>query len=336
MDIGRYLLCCCFCSVIVPLKAFCQHDTAYYDSYVSQLTTRFYFSQKYTSLILDHDTDEYDLTYRPNTTFNMGIGASYEWFTLNLAYGFGFLNQDEERGETDYLDLQAHFYGQKMNIDLFGQFYHGFYLTPEGKAASNGSFYLRPELKVNELGAAVQYIFNDKKLSFRAASIQTQRQKKSAGSLLAGAEFYFGTLRADSSIYPAMIMSDTLNHNQSDYFEFGPNIGYAYTLVFLKNFYLTASAGVNVDYGITTIYNDFGSDTYKGISPNAMFRAFAGYNTENYAISLTYTNNKVALTSPEDTRLAINTGNFRLNFIKRFTLGPKGEKLLSPVKNLFN
>ncbi len=307
-------------------------DTAYYDDYTAQLTTRFYFSQKYVSLLLDNDNDDLDLTYRPNTTFNMGIGASYDWFTLNLAYGFGFLNQDEDRGETDYLDLQAHFYGQKVNLDLFGEFYNGFYLTPEGKASTDGSFYLRPDLKVTELGVAAQYIFNDKKVSFRAAALQNQRQKKSAGSLLVGAEFYFGLVRADSSVYPSLIAMDSLNHNQADYFEFGPNVGYMYTFVFFKNFFITASIAANLDYGVTNYYNNNGSFSEKGLSPNAMFRAFAGWNTPKNAVSLVFTNNNVSLTSPENTQVGINTGNFRINYVRRFIPGPKTEKLLKPIK----
>ncbi len=186
-----------FCFFHFPLLVFGQRDSIYYDDYTEQITGRFYFSQKYTSLVVDNKDDQFDLTYRPNTTFNMGVGASYDWFTLNLAYGFGFLNQDEERGETEYLDLQAHFYGQKVNLDLFGEFYNGSYLYPQGKATTDGSFYLRPDLRIAELGASVQYVFNDDRFSFRAASIQTQRQKKSAGTLLAAGR------RAERATTPA-------------------------------------------------------------------------------------------------------------------------------------
>ncbi|HMT29810.1 MAG TPA: DUF4421 family protein, partial [Bacteroidia bacterium] len=196
---------------------FGQNDTSYYESYTSQITGRFYFSQKYTSLIIDHENDQLDLKYRPNTTLNMGVGASYDWFTLNLAYGFGFLNQDEEKGKTNYLDLQAHLYGQKLNLDLFGEFYKGFYLSQKGKAVNDDSYYQRPDLKVTELGASVQYIFNDEKISFKAASIQTQRQKKSAGSLLIGAELYFGIVKSDSSIFPSLVFADSLRLNQANF-----------------------------------------------------------------------------------------------------------------------
>src|SRR5882757_7661463 len=75
-----------------------QHDTAYYSSYAARrLTFRFYFSQKYTTLTLYDRKDQLTLRYQPNTTLNMGVGASYKWATLNLAYGWGFLNQEDEK-----------------------------------------------------------------------------------------------------------------------------------------------------------------------------------------------------------------------------------------------
>ena len=82
-----------------------QHDSTYYVSYSKLLTARLYFSQKYTALTVKNKNDNYTLHYRPNTTLKMGLGASYKWATLNLAYGFGFLNPEENKGKTKYVDL---------------------------------------------------------------------------------------------------------------------------------------------------------------------------------------------------------------------------------------
>jgi hypothetical protein len=87
-----------------------QFDSTYYVSYADMVTTRFYFSKKYTSLKLRNRNENYNMTYRPNTTLNMGVGATYKWATLNLAYGFDFLNPDRGLGDTKYIDLQFHGY----------------------------------------------------------------------------------------------------------------------------------------------------------------------------------------------------------------------------------
>src|SRR5687767_12137994 len=58
-----------------------KYDSTYYVSYETMLTSRFYFSKKYTSLKFRDNGENYNLTYRPNTTLNMGIGATYKSFT---------------------------------------------------------------------------------------------------------------------------------------------------------------------------------------------------------------------------------------------------------------
>src|SRR5690606_14649801 len=101
-----------FCLVCVWQGALCQNDSSYYVSYENQLTGRLYFSKKYTSFRYFDTEEDIALRYFPNTTLNMGVGATYKWATLNLGFGFGFLNPDNGRGDTRYLDLQGHFYGR--------------------------------------------------------------------------------------------------------------------------------------------------------------------------------------------------------------------------------
>lgn len=324
--------------VLLSQKLQAQHDSTYYNSYVNQITSRFYFSQKYTSLNIKDSKNTVELDYRPNTTLNMGVGASYQWFTLNLAYGFKFLNQEEDRGETEYLDLQAHFYGQKENIDLYAQFYDGFYLSPRGYASNNKElFYLRPDLKIREFGASYQHVFNNKKFSTRAALIQNEWQKKSAGSFLLGGELFFGKATADSSVYPTLIKTDSLpGVNKMTFIEFGPSFGYGYTLVIARHFYISAILTANADYNLTKYEGPDYEKSFSGFTPNSMLRAFAGYNSERNALSLSFLNSRVALSSDENNKVSINTGNIRINYIHRFIPGPKTLKFLKKFDWFFN
>src|SRR5689334_10211054 len=57
------------------------HDTVYFVTYPGTIVGRFYFSKKYTSLILPSANDEQDLEYKPNTQLTMGIGATYNNLT---------------------------------------------------------------------------------------------------------------------------------------------------------------------------------------------------------------------------------------------------------------
>src|SRR5687768_12492840 len=155
--------------ILQALVGVAQSSNTYYTSYDKIITGRFYFSQKYTSFRYRHDNEGINIRYRPNTTLNMGIGVTYKWATLNLAYGFGFLNRDQEKGKTRYLDLQSHLYGRKLIVDVFGQFYNGFYLDNDKLAPALNGYYLRPDIKVRFLGASGQYLFNHEKFSYRAS-----------------------------------------------------------------------------------------------------------------------------------------------------------------------
>ena len=140
-----------------------QYDSTYYTSYAEKLTCRFYLSQKYTTFSFRNIENGVTLNYKPNTTLNMGVGATYKWATLNLAYGFGFLNSDSDKGETQYLDLQWHVFARKFTIDMLGQFYKGFYLDNEKVTKALGHYYTRPDLAIYEIGVSSQYILNHRR-----------------------------------------------------------------------------------------------------------------------------------------------------------------------------
>lgn len=311
-----------------------QYDSSYYVSYDDQVTSRFYFSKKYTSLKLRDAKEKYSLTYRPNTTLNMGVGATYKWATLNLAYGFGFLNPDRGRGKTKYLDLQFHTYGRKVIVDMFGQFYKGFFLTPNSTNIQGTEYYLRPDLHVNQIGTSVQYILNHKKFSYRSSFLQNEWQKKSAGTFIFGLEVYHGRVSADSTIVPTRVNNDeaTREIKLMRFFEFGPNAGYAYTWVFKKHFFLTGSASVSLDYGVNKTTDKDGTKKASGVSPNTFLRFFGGYNSNKWAISVTYVTNGVSVATGDlEEQIILNTGNVRLNYIYRFAPSKKARRYLDVV-----
>ncbi len=307
-------------------------DTTYYQTFPEDITGRFYFSRKYTGLKIKDTEVEENYLYMPNTTLNMGVGATYKNLTLNLAYGFGFLNPEKGKGETKYLDAQAHVYPRKMVIDLFLQLYKGFYLTDGLGAAAGENYLTRPDMKIQKIGASVQYVFNHGKFSYRAAFLQNEWQKKSAGTFLLGAEMYGGLAHEESNLIPdALIDAPSRNFKTIRFFELGPNVGYAYTLVIKKHFFVTASAAANLGVGYSTQHGENGRHTEWGINPNYFLRGFVGYNSERWSINANYVHNNVQLPENSGVSSAMMTGNYRLNFIYRFLPGPKLKKRLGLI-----
>ena len=318
-------------------QASAQYDSSYYASYDELITGRFYFSKKNTSLKLRDGSKDYSMTFRPNTTLNMGVGATYKWATLNLAYGFDFLNPEKGKGDTDYLDLQFHSYGRKFIIDFFGQFYEGFFLTRNSTNFKGDNYYLRPDLHVNQIGASVQYILNHKKFSYRASFLQNEWQKKSAGTFIFGVEAYGGRIKADSTLVPTFVNSSEAQRDIKlmRFFEIGPNAGYAYTWVIKKHFFLTGSASLSLDFGVNRIFETEGDQRQRGVSPNTFLRFFGGYNSKKWAISVIYVTNSVSLaTGNIERQIILNTGNFRVNYVYRFTPSKKSKRALKVVDDV--
>jgi hypothetical protein len=319
-------------------KVLLQYDTAYYKSFPQKVTGRLYFSRKFTSLQFRNSEKKYSFNYLPNTTLNFGVGATYKWATLNLAYGFKFLNPERDRGKTKYLDLQFHQYGRKLIVDIFGQFYKGFYLAEREFKLNDDAYYKRPDLRINLIGGSAQLVLNHRKFSYRSSFIQNEWQKKSAGTFLVGIEAYVGRIKADSSIVPAALSKNTneIAPDRISFFEFGPSVGYAYTFVLKKHFFLTGSSSISLDLGRSTFKDDIHREPSVGLITNSFFRIVGGYNTNAWSVAAFYIVDNVRLPTGHDNdkKIFLNTGNYRLIFVYRFKPSGKAKKALKVIEEI--
>ena len=322
-------------AALAQKRAFSINDTSYYISYPDMITMRYLFSKKYTAFNLNGTNRESDLRYRPNTKITMGVGATYHVLSINIAYGFGFLNPDDGKGKTKYLDLQSRLYLNKWTMDFYGQFYKGYYLFPKGfNSLSADSYYQRPDMIVNLYGVTMYRVLNYRKFSFRAAFLQNEWQKKSAGTVLLGGEMNYGIMRADSSFVP-LIAVNSYPHagiNNVHFFCFGPGAGYAYTLVVKQHFFMTGSVTANLNFGFSTEKNDFTSNNKVYVNPVSIFRFAAGYYSNAWAVSANWISNML----PVGGLFAANsyflqTGNYRLVFTKKIKGGKKMQKMLNKI-----
>jgi hypothetical protein len=307
-------------------------DTAYYVTFPDRLITRIYTSRKYTEFNIKDRVSGNMLKFEPNSTLNLGLGATYNGLTLNLAYGFGFLNPDNGTGKSKYLDLQAHAYPKNLVIDLFLQFYRGYYSELGEFSTATEPFLLLPNLKARKIGANVQYLFNGDKISLRAAFLQSEWQKRSAGSPFIGFELYGGNASNDEPFLPERFLSsDERRFDATRYFQFGPNLGYVHTFVILKHFFITGYASTNISLGQQRLFFEENSQQNWGVSSNLFLRGFVGYNTEKWSINANYVHNRVNMIPNNDFDNSILTGNYRINFVYRISPSHKLKPYLDAV-----
>jgi hypothetical protein len=196
---------------------------------------------------------------------------------------------------------------------------------------------VRPDLRLRSFALSVQYFKNGDKYSFKAVFNQNEWQKKSAGSLILAGGFNYIITNADSLLIPDDLVYDNFfqdqNFKDSRLFSLGPSIGYAHTFVLFKHLFITGSWHGGVTIGFTNISGMDSDDTEKtGFAWHfhSNLRLGFGYNSRKWYAGFSYLNHAVRNQAPVNRGwLHFDTGNFRLNLVRRFAL-KKPIKLLNP------
>jgi hypothetical protein len=302
-----------------------QHDTSYFVTYPGTLTTRFFISRKYTTFILPASDNDQRFQYRANTKLNTGIGATFNNVSFNIAYALNFLNPDDEKGKSKSTDIQVHFYPKKWTIDVLGIFHNGLGLyTSTNFPFDTGRYYYRADVKQNIVGLSAFRVLNNNRFSYKAAMIQNEWQKKSAGTFLFGGQAFYGQIKADSALvrkYPVNGIPPATGISRLNFLSVGPGAGYAYTLVIRQHFFVTGSliAGLNLNFSSEEGIN--GQKNKVAVNPGAVYKAAVGYNSSTWGISGTWAVNSLWINGGSDGQnYSVTTGNYMVILAKKIVI----------------
>lgn len=204
----------------------------------------------------DRDSN-YTVEYAPNIASQWGVAIDYNWLTLGFTTSWGLKDRDyNNKGKTAAFGFSGGLTRAKW-IALGGfQYFKGLYITnpndlqPDYLNASQPIYPHREDIQLFSGRLAWYYIFNHTRYSHPAALyVTTERQLKSAGSLLIGANFRTLNISADSSLIPPSISSHfdsaSLVRKNNNYL-FLANVGYAHTFVMKQKFFANAGATLGV------------------------------------------------------------------------------------------
>jgi len=328
-----------------------ENDSNYIEEHTKDITFRLFGSRKYNNYdIVDNGIVDGSITdngivntknskevlYRPNTPFNVGVGFNYRFIGINVAFNLPFINKERaEYGQTKMLDLQTHLYTRKLVVDFYGQLYDGYYIANTRRLITNigpslgtsGNVeMIRPDARNLNVGLNVQYVFNAKRFSYRAAYLQNDYQKKSAGSFLVGGEIFGMRMKADSGLIPSYIEKtgffNDVNFYRTRVISAAANAGYAHTFVYKRHWFATLS--ISGSLGLNhTVMNRINEESLKkvGIQFNDNIRISLGYNSPRYFAGIHYVDITTRSQSPvPETYQTMAAGNFRISFVRRFTL----------------
>lgn len=273
------------------------------------------------------------MKFRPNESTLLGFGIDYKWLGLRFAFGMPWIrNDDKKYGKTTQIALQAHIYSRKFISDLYLQSYKGFYIDNPEQFNSNAwqwnsemPYPSRRDINTQSAGINFNYVFNNERLSLRSSFNQTEWQKKSAGSVLTGANFSYFHLSADSSIVAIPtnnMFNDSAKITNVHISQLGWTIGYAYTLVIKRHIFITLSLnpGIALQVSNTEAKNHKMEEQMLKIAFFGNARFSFGYNGEDYFYGIMTVVDSYNLNSSSSLKMQFSNGLFRLFFGRRFGL----------------
>jgi hypothetical protein len=115
-----------------------------------------------------------------NSSGYMGAYLNYKWASLKYSFAIPGTELDRDT-KFKYMSLRYRFSGRRKILHLFYDTYNGF-LIPVGNIKD--SFRVFEDIRFRNTGFDFYYFFNARKFSYYAANNFSERQIRSAGSLL--------------------------------------------------------------------------------------------------------------------------------------------------------
>jgi len=322
-----------------------RYDTSYYMSYRNKLILGALANKKNTVFKTGAAEAYHALRFRPNSPGRLGISAEHDFISISATFGVNGLDPSysKNKGKTRQTNLQMSFTGIKVLADIYFQKYKGLYLntgTIDAIAPAGNKYYTRPDIQTELYGTTVTLIGNSRKFSAQAAFLLDAWQKRSAGSLLYGGELFYGSVKGDSAFIPSAL-EETYPHttvSKINFTTFGPGLGYGYTLVLNKHFFVTGMASLNADVSYIKEQNEDNSQNSSWkFNPNLKAKGAIGYNTENWGIGLSYVSNRLFFTGTDvDSRYLNYNDNYKLMYVRRINAGKTIPKITGFAGRVIN
>ena len=289
------------------------NSSEYIDNYHDQLNIRFEISNELKSYVIP--VDGTDARISPNISFRYALGFNYKFVSVRLGIRSGAAKKDQEKkGDSDNFRLRVKFLFSKWSHRFEYNYVRGFYIKNTDDFVPGGddfiNYILFPNMKTNVFSGTTAYKLNPN-YSIRATEAQTEIQRKTAGTFMPSIDYWIYKIN-DNQIY----IDYNGNEVVRDYFQQFKgmntilNLGYYYTYVYRKNWYLNVFAAPGGGYDFyqvtTTTHNGVSSDNISSFVFSLQGGVAVGYNTDKFYFGADYKNRHTYEKYSED-RFKFNT-----------------------------
>ena len=253
-----------------PDSAIKGYDTSYVDPLLNTFTLRVYTNYKDVRLDL-FNRNHRDLSLNAGEFLRYGLGIGYRYVIINYAYGIDPFRASSDR-QMRHFNLQMNVFGHRFLYDIRYQFHRGF----------QSSLGYLPDLVVEAAGGSLRYNFNHRKYSFKNTFDQTQWQKKSQGSPIAGLDFAYTRISGDSALKVAAVNNELHSFHESYHLRAG--VGYTYTVVMKEHWYITACLTLYAEGRFSGSSSNFDDNAPFDLELIPEHRIGFGYNSAKHCI----------------------------------------------------
>ena len=217
-------------------------DTNYIKSYADRISIKILATNKFNTFRLWDQSLNSSIRYRPDLGVNFGIGGAYKSFALDISTSLGL--SENNISNSVYRDIQGRVITSMHYLRFRYQYYYGYKVDfiMGYEADLLDAYETRLDIRTLQFGVQYLYCFNYGKFSLKAPFTMNERQKKSAGSFIAGAGFHMYTLDADSALIPSGLALLPVNRNsfsELNMVSLNANFGYMYSFVIKGRFFIT-------------------------------------------------------------------------------------------------
>ncbi len=270
-----------------------------------------------------------------NSTNQVGLGFSYKIFGADISFSL-----PQQRVVDSNLQHLKQF---RVGFSYTGRKFAGrVYLNnSKGLVVSDAlkRFQSQPDVKMFKMGAQVVYIFNDLQYSLRASLLQTEMQRKTAGSFLVKGEVFYHNINTGSGLVaPDKDLASVYGDQAGLNYARGPGLlimpGYGMNFSFFDGqLYVAPMAFLGAGASYNFYRGTLGSHNKTNLLIGGMSQLNFGYNNP-----VMYTNFSI---SGETTSIKLNpsfitTTDFRFNITLGFRFGHLEDVLPTNIPyNLF-
>lgn len=218
------------------------YDPSYRVNYFENIIIRSYLNSDVASFQFRALSDDTEYNIVPAAEYLMGVSLDYKWIAIGVSFSPDFLKNNDFKGaNNESLKLEINFfYSDQLRQELSVSYLKGFLNTNNN--ASNTDLQLLNNTTLTTFQGSTFYIAN-KNFSFRAHYAQTERQLRSAGSLIPKLTYAYTI--TEPNITSDLLEIETLKLNSIDIIG---QIGYMYTFVARQKWYATIGIHPGIGY----------------------------------------------------------------------------------------